>query len=122
MANKAMCGRTCSVTVGSNAYSTHKFSLSIDGQEKDVTSFGASAFGEWLFCMINGELTIDCYEMPSTLNIGDVIAATLTFGFTPVVTVTTAGKVKSIKYDVDAKGEAMFTIGIKLTATPSATS
>jgi hypothetical protein len=94
----------------------------MDGQEKDITSFGASTFGEWLFCTINGELTVDCYEIPSTLSIGDVVAATLTFGFTPVVTVTIAGKVKSIKDDVDAKGEAMFTVGIKLTATPSATS
>lgn len=119
MANKAICGRTCSVLVGANAYSAHKFSLSMDGQEKDVTSFGASAFGEWLYCMINGELTVDCYEMPSTLNIGDIVAATLTFGFTPVATVTIAGMVKSIKHDVDAKGEAMFTIGIKLTGAPS---
>jgi len=122
MANKAICGRTCSVTVGSSAYSAHKFSLSLDGQEKDITSFGASAMGEWLYCMINGEVTVECYEIPSTLGIGDTVTVTMTFGFTPVVTVTATGKVKSIKNDVDAKGEAMFTIGVKLTSVPSATS
>ena len=120
MANKAICGRTCAVTVGGTAYSAHKFSLSMDGQEKDITSFGASPFGEWLYCMINGEVTIDCYELPSMLAIGDVVSVIMTFGFTPTVILTAPGKVKSLKNDIDAKGEAMFTIGVKLTGEPVA--
>jgi len=122
MATDAICGRTCSITVGGQAYGSHKFDFKMEGKEDDVTAFGSSQFGDWLYCLVNATITMDCYQLPS-LSINDIVTVVLTFGFTPAITMTSAGaKVKSVTNSVDAKGIAQFTVEVRLTAIPTITS
>ena len=122
MSTKAICGRLCSITVGSQSYTAHKMTFHMEGKEDDVTAFGSSAFGDWLYCLVNATVTVDCYELPN-LNVDDIVTVVMTFGFTPQVIMTSAGaRVKSIKNDVDAKGIAQFTVEVRLTAVPTLTS
>lgn len=114
----AICGRTCAITIGGKSYTAHKFDFNMEGKEDDVTSFQSSQFGDWLYCLINGTITVDCYELPS-MNIDDIVTIVMTFGFTPDVIMTSTGaRVKSIKNSVDAKGIAQFTVEVRLTSVP----
>ncbi len=122
MSTSAICGRTCSITVGGQSYNAHKFDFNMEGKEDDVTAFGSSQFGDWLYCLVNATITMECYQLPA-LNINDIVVVVLTFGFTPVVTMNSAGaKVKSVKNSVDAKGIAQFTVEVRLTAVPTISS
>ena len=59
------------------------------------------------------------YIIP-TLFPGDIVTVVMSFGFSPAVTLTSANAVvKDIKNDVDAKGIAMFTLGLRLTQVPT---
>ena len=122
MSTLAICGRTCSVTIGGQSYSAHKFDYNLEGKEDDVTAFGSSQFGDWLYCLVNATITLECYQLPN-VSIDDIVTVVMTFGFTPDVILTSAGaRVKSIKNSVDAKGVAQFTVDVRLTAVPSISS
>jgi hypothetical protein len=119
MSTNAICGRTCNITIGSNSYSAHKFDYSLDGKEDDVTAFGSSQFGDWLYCLVNATVSMECYELPN-LVVDDIVTVIMTFGFTPNVTLTSANaRVKTVKNSVDAKGIAQFTVEVRLTEVPT---
>ena len=118
----AICGKRCALTLGSQTYTAHAFTISYAGREIDVSSFGSSIYGDHVVCLIDAVLTAQCYDRP-TLVPGDVITAVATFAETPSVILTFAlSKVISVTDEVDAKGIVNHTVTVRLTALPTQTS
>lgn len=116
MATSAICGRSCSFTVGGESYDGHNVSLQVAGNETDVTAFGAGDFGDWLICGANGTVTAGFYDnLVGVLSIGDQVSLILTLGYTAPVVVTIASVVQSFGVDADAKGIVMQTATFRLT-------
>ncbi len=119
MATNAICGRTCSVVVGSETLVFHNAQLQVDGIETDVTAFGSGAFGDWVTCGASATLNAGTYEnLMGVLDAGDEVSVVLTLGYSTAVTVTCAAKVQSIGVDADAKGVVMQTVVFRLTGDP----
>jgi hypothetical protein len=117
MATTAICGRSCSFTVGGQAYDSHSFTLNLTGTETDVTAFGSGFWGDTIVCSGTGTVNASFYgNVISALEVGDIVTVVLTYGYASPVTVTlTNAVVQTIASTVDAKGIAGFDITFKIT-------
>lgn len=117
--SNAICGKSCSVTIGSQAYDAHQFSIARQANEIDVTGFGSGDYGDWLACSVNGTITVQCYDLP-VLAPGDAVTVVTTFGYTSIVTITfTNAKVTSFNSEVDAKGIVAHTVVCRIVGDPT---
>lgn len=107
----AICGKSCSIVFGSDAYLAHQFTLSLSGNEIDVTAFGSGEYGDYLSCNPAGTVSAELYEAPG-LSIGDTVTVVMTWGETTLT--GTGAIVTSIGSNVDAKGVAGHSIALRL--------
>jgi hypothetical protein len=104
------CGKDCDIT-GLNNVTAHSFSLTLEGQEIDVTAFGDGDFGTSAVCRSQGTVSINSYVYPSQDDIGDEITLSVDIGDT-TLSVPTVLQSKNI--NIDAKGVAEFTTVLKI--------
>ena len=118
----AICGKTCSVTVGGSSYTAHAFTINYSGREQDVSSFGSSVYGDYLVCLIDAIATVQSYDRPA-LNPNDVITLVATIASTPSTILTFSNsKVITTTDEVDAKGVVNHSTTVRLTQLPTVTS
>lgn len=109
----AICGRECSFSVASTTYTSHRFDITLDGEETDVTAFGAGQFGDWVVCRVNGSINASFYEnIINVLDVNDAVTLNFTIGTSDL---TVAAVVKSVNTGIDAKGIATFNAVFRLT-------
>jgi len=118
----AICGKTCSVTVGGSSYTAHAFTINYSGREQDVSSFGSSIYGDYIVCLIDAIATVQMYDRPS-ISPNDTLTFVANIASTPATVLTFSNsKVISTSDEVDAKGIVNHNVQIRLTSTPTVTS
>ena len=111
---QAICGRSCSLTIGTMDYDVHQASLNLQVAIQDVTSFGSGAFGSFIGCHKMGTISGSLYgSIP--LQPGDSVVWTMTFGYNPEVVLNGTGLIETITQSADAKGLVENAISIRLT-------
>lgn len=111
----ALCGDTCSISVGGSVQSdAHKFTITANAPEVDVRAFGSGDYGDWLACAKDGTIAVNTYMPISSLEAGDAgIAVSANVGSTTLVCSNTT--CTNVTCDVDAKGVVEWTYSLKLT-------
>lgn len=116
----AICGKSCSITVGGSDYAAHQFSISRQANEIDVTSFESGTYGEWIACSQNATISAQLYDLPGSLNPGDEADVVVSFGYDPAVTVTYSDcVVTALNSEVDAKGLVSHNITLRIVGDPT---
>lgn len=109
----AYCGRTATLTLtGGTSVTLAVFnvSLTLSGNETDITAFGSGEFGNYIVCNKSGELSVDSYEycgLVSSITGYSLVAANKTFTGNCIGRDFTTG--------VDAKGVVTFNYVLRLT-------
>jgi hypothetical protein len=100
----AVCGSSCSITIGSELTNAHRFSINWAVNETDVRVFGSGSFGSWIGCQDNGTLEIALYEpiAAAAADPGAAITFSGVLGGGHTVSGTAVGM--SLNVAVDAKG------------------
>ena len=110
----AICGKSCTFTVGGTAYDGHQFTLELSASEQDVTHFDDGDYGSVLACSSQGRLTASFYEIPD-VDIGDDVAWSMTLPYSSSVTMSGNGTATSKGLSSDAKGVVENTLSLRIT-------
>lgn len=113
---EAICGRDCTVSVTGSAtcFGAHSLSMSMSANVIDTTAFGDDEFGSVLACGKAGEITVNCYELP-TMSPGDETEMVIVWAYDTSKTYTFNVTVTSVGPSADAKAECNHSISFRMT-------
>lgn len=110
----AICGSACSITVaGGQTFEGHKFEIEARGTEFDVRRFGSGAYGDWLACAKEGNVTINTYLPVPNQTPNSTAAIVCSIGTTSLS--ASNSRLVSINCSVDSKDVVQWSYVYKLT-------
>jgi hypothetical protein len=114
----AICGDSCSILVGiDDTFLGHKFTINTSSPDNDVRTFGSGTYGDWLNCIKEGTISLNCYNRISGVTNGDV--ATVTCNVNSEIWTFSNCVCRTQNCDVDAKGIVEFVYEFRITGDPT---